>query len=97
LSRVDLQPATILGMQQMIKFSSSFRHMGEFIRFALTSTNFMWIIGLGSSRLDPQVAIIEVENKRHKEMQDMVSNIEQFKVNTKEKTQIQKVFIISRF
>ena len=84
-------------MQQMIKFSSSFRHLGEFIRSVLTSTKFMWIIGPGSARLDPQVAIIEVENKRHKEMQDMVSNMEQFKVNTKKKMQIKKVFLISKF
>jgi hypothetical protein len=97
LSRVDLQQATILGMQQVIKFSSSFRHLGEFIRSVLNSTKSIWIIGLGSARVDPQVAIIEVENKRYKEMQGMVGDMKQFKVNTKKKTQIKKVFLISKF
>ena len=84
-------------MQQVIKFSSSFRHLGEFIRSVLISTKSMWIIRLGSARVDPQVAIIEVENKRYKKMQGMVGDMKQFKVNIKKKMQIKKVFLISKF
>ena len=97
MSKVDLQQATILGMQQMIMFSIRFRHSGEFIRSLLTSTKSMWIIGLGLARAVPQVAIIiEAENKRYKEMQDKTSDMKQFKVDTKKKTQIKKVYIISK-
>jgi hypothetical protein len=97
MPRVDLQKATILSMQQVIKFSSSFRDLGEFIRSVLTSNKSMWIIGLGSARIDPQVAIIKVENKRYKEMQDKMSDMKQFKVDTKKKTQTKKVFLINKF
>ena len=95
LGRADLQlqVTILLGMQQVIKFSSSFRHLGEFIRSVLISIKSMWIIGLGSARVDSQVAFMEVENKWYKEMQDIMSNMKQFKVNTEKKTQIKKVFI----
>ena len=57
----------------------------------------MWIIGLGSARVDPQVAIMKVEKKRYMGMQGMVGNMKQFEVNTKKKTQIKMVFIIISF
>jgi len=96
-TRVDLQQVAILGRQQMIKFSSSFRHLGEFIKSVLTSTKSMWIIGLGSARVDAQVVITELENKRYKEMQDKMSDMKQFKVDTQKKSQIKKVFLLSTF
>ena len=97
MARVDSPEATIQGIQQITKFSSSFRHLGESFRSVLTSTKSIWIIGLGSARDDPQVAIIEAENNRYKEMQGMMGDMKQFKVNTKKKTQIKKVFLINKF
>ena len=43
------------------------------------------------------MATIEVKNKRYKEMQDKMSDMKQFNVDTKKKTQIKKVFILSKF